>query len=313
MRTWVFCFIFLVFFLKVASAEVLKEGTIEFEILGVIIPPLSSNQDFTGMSQNLALDGDLSYLNIKWNAYYSDYIDRSIGVSCYINCPNPGDDIDNNCAAYRNSTNYCNYTAITGYGFCTIVNPNYLYNNKLNNVTCSFFNPAIPNVKFLPYLNRTFYPIKFEIFTASNGTVTVGQPLVIGLNVISRGLIPTNFTSNVTIMPNQKGQILGSVENAVSSTPQLRYNQIGKLNPKVTFFSSDKTNVKVLTRAVVDPVICYSDGNCGTDSECVDNRCWKKNIIPFNADRASLPDFTLLGFMQIMLLSSLIVLLIRKK
>lgn len=306
MRILIFAFITLIYLSQIVSAETLRSGTTEFEILGIVITPSDPKEDFTGTSQNLALYGDLSYLNIKWNAKYSDGIDRKIGVSCYLNCLNPGQDIDNNCE--KSSTNYCDYVDFVGYGFCTIINPSYLFEKKLNNITCKFYDPASPEIKYLPYPNRTFYPTGFQVFTTQPGSMTVGQQFILGLNIKSTGLIFSNYTVNVSVLPNLQGRIPATVENPVSSTTELKYNEIGKLTPKITFLSAEKGNIKVLTRSNVDPITCIDSDDCtsyGTGAECIDDKCWKMNIVEIIAGTASLPDFNWTGLIQIMILSAI--------
>lgn len=316
MKVLAVSFIILMFLLKTVSAEVLEGGETDFEILGIVINPYppgpdSNPNDYTGSSQTLALYGDLSYMNIKWIAKYSDELDRKIGVSCYLNCLNPGQDIDNNCP--RTPINYCNYTDFTGYGFCTIINPSYLFENQLNNVTCKFYDPSRPDIKYLPYPNRTFYPTGFQVFTTQPGSITVGQQFILGLNIKSAGMIITNYTANVSVLPNLQGRISALVENSVSNTTELKYNEIGKLTPKITFLSAEKVNIKVLTRSNVDPFTCIEDTDCtsyGSGAECIDNNCWKMNIVEMTAGTASLPDFNWTGLLQIMILSAGTILII---
>lgn len=313
MRTLIFSFIALIFLLQTASAQALQPGNVTFEILGINVTPLCDpDEDFTGTCQYLALYGDLSYLNVKWTTYYADGIEREIGVDCYLNCPSPGADIDANCLAYKNSTNYCNYKAKVGYGFCTIVKPNYLFKNQLNNVTCKFYDPSRPDIKFLPYLNRTFYPTRFDIFTTLEGAATVGKAFTLGLNIRNLGLLISNFTSNVSAMLNP---YLVVIENPVSQTDQLKYDQIGKLYPKITFLSAEKINFKVLTKSNIDPTSCSDDAGCtylGT-AECIDSRCWEKRIVTISAGKSSLPEFGWTGLIQIMILSAAVIFLFKNK
>jgi hypothetical protein len=305
MRILIIAFVAFIFLLRFASAEVLNPGETTLEILGINLTALCDpNDDFTGTCQPLALNGDLSYLNIKWIAFYADGIERDIGVECYLNCPNPGKDIDTNCTAYRNSTNYCTYTAKTGYGFCTIVNPNYLFKNQINNVTCKFYDPARTGIKYLPYPNRTFFSTNFDIFTTKNESVTVGKRITLGLSIRNNGLLITNFTSNVSVGINPQ---LVMIENPANRTGQLRYNQIGKLNPTIILLSAEKANLIVLTKSDIDPTVCYNDGDCAVNYLCLENKCWSKNIISINAENSSLPDFGLIGFIQIMVLAAGIV------
>jgi hypothetical protein len=310
MRILIFSFAALILMSGIAYADVLRPGEASFEILGIILNVSNPGDDFTGTAQNLALYGDISYLNIKWIAHYADYIDRKIAIDCYLNCPNPGTDIVTNCAAYKNSTNYCNYTALTGYGFCTIVNPNYIFNKTLNNVTCRFYDPGRTDIKYLPYPNRTFYSTTFDIFEVSGESVTVGQPIDLGLSIRNRGLLVTTFTSRISPM-NKPDLVI--IENPVGQTGQLKYNQVGKLNPAITLLSAEEINFKVLTRSDIDPFTCIYNESCASGELCIDNKCWTENVITINANKSSLPDFGLVGILQIMALSAAVILLINSR
>jgi hypothetical protein len=308
MRILIFSFITLIFISSLALAEELLPGETHFEILGIILEPNPPPyEDFTGTSQTLVLYGDPSYLNVKWNAHYSDNVDRYIGVECYLNCLNPGKDIQNNCIAQKIPTNYCNYTSKAGYGFCTIVKPDYLFKNQLNNITCRFYDPSNPEMKYLPYPNRTFYPIYFDIFTTSETSTTVGGRFNLALNVRNLGLFVNNFTTNVSVGSGTSDPSLVIIESPTLSTSQLTYNKIGKMYPKIVFLSSGKFNIKVLTKAVIDPSTC--DLGCASGYECVDNQCWKLNIIKIGSENYNLPEFGWTGIIQIILLSSILILI----
>jgi hypothetical protein len=191
-----------------------------------------------------------------------------------------------------------------------------LFGNQLNNVTCKFYDPSRSDIKYLPYPNRTFYPTGFQVFTTQSGSITVGQQFILGLNIKSVGLIFTNYTANVSVLPNLQGVIPAIVENPVSNTTELKYNEIGKLTPKITFFSAEKANVKVLTRSNVDPFTCTDNTDCtsyGSGAECIDDKCWKMNVVSITASTNSLPDFNWTGLLQIMILSAIILIVSRSK
>ncbi len=296
-------------FLKGVSAQELQPGETTFEIIPLGLEPLPPGEDFTNTTQTLGLYGDLSYLNIKWSARYVDGKERVIGVECYLNCPNPGTNITTNCASYKISTNYCSYKALTGYGFCTIVKPGYLFKGQINNVTCSFYDPSKPDIKFLPYPSRTFKPVDFYVFSTSTGSITVGESFVLPVNIRNLGLIIGNFTSNVSALIKPQ---LVFIENQIGQTETLKYNQIGRLYPKITFLSAEKINFKVLTKSNIDPTTCSISADCsylGTDAECIDGKCWKRITVEIDASMSSLPEFNWTGLLQIIALSTAVILL----
>jgi hypothetical protein len=282
-------------------------------LTSILYPLCKPNDDFTGTCQNLALYGDLSYLNVKWNASYLNNVEREIGIECYLNCPNPGDNITKNCAAYENLTNYCSYKSLTGYGFCTIVKPGYLFKGQINNVTCSFYDPANPTVNYLPYPNRTFKPINFDVYSALNGSVTVGKPFALPVNVRNLGLFAGNFTSNTSALV--KPQLI-SIENPIGLIENLKYNNIGEIYSKVTFLSAEKINFKVLVKSNIDPSTCSISADCsylGSDAECIASKCWKRITVEINSGMSSLPEFNWTGLLQIIILSTVVVFFSKRK
>ncbi len=283
-------------------------------ISGVTITPLCDPEDdFTGTCQYLALYGDLSYLDIKWSARYSNDMEKEIRVDCYLNCPNPGTDMDTKCADYKNSTNYCSYKALTGYGFCTIVKPGYLFKGQINNVTCNFYDPANPTVNYLPYPNRTFEPIDFDVYSALNVSVTVGESFALPVNVRNFGLFAGNFTSNTSALVKP---YLVSIENPIGLIEKLKYNDIGEMYSKVTFLSAEKINLKVLVKSNLDLTTCSVPADCsylGSDAECIGSKCWKRTTVEIKSGMLSLPEFNWTGVIQIMIIASIALILFKKR
>ena len=286
-------------------------------IPGVTIDPLCDPyDDFTGKCQDLALYGDLSYLNIRWNAHYADYVPRKIGVNCYLNCLNPGTNITGNCDEIP--TNYCNYQSLTGYGFCTILNPNYLFQGQPNNVTCGFYNPAYPDIQFLPYPNRTFKPIEFDISSVLNTTATVGKPFILPVRVRNFGLLVDSFTSNTSILFSDNPDTI-SIENPIDQTGNLKYNEVGEIYSRINFLSTGKTNFEVLVKSNLDRSSCTSDSDCdyldlpGSDAECIDGSCWKRITVGIDPGISSLPEFGWTGMLQIILLSAVAVFFLKRR
>lgn len=166
------------------------------------------------------------------------------------------------------------------------------------------------DIKYLPYPNRTFYSTNFDIFATSNESVTVGKPINLGLNIRNNGLLITNFTSNISAMLKPDMVI---IENPVGQTGQLKYNQIGKLNPTITLLSAEKINFRVLIKSEIDPNDCIDNKGCASGDLCIDSKCWTENLISLSANESNLPDFGFIGFVQIMVLSATVILLIKKR
>ncbi len=283
-------------------------------ISGVTIIPLCDPEDdFTGTCQYLALYGDLSYLDIKWSARYSNDMEKEIRIDCYLNCPNPGTDMDTKCADYKNSTNYCSYKALTGYGFCTIVKPGYLFKGQINNVTCNFYDPSDPTITYTHYPNRTFEPIDFDVYSALNVGVTVGESFALPVNVRNFGLFAGNFTSNTSALVKP---YLVSIENPIGLIENLKHNGIGEMYSKVTFLSAEKINLKVLVKSNLDLTTCSVPADCsylGSGAECIKSKCWKGITVEIKSGMLSLPEFNWTGLLQIIIISSVVVFFSKRK
>lgn len=312
---FIFAAIAFLLLLSLSFAQILLPPTeTEFTILPIILTPVQPSQpgssgdplgdsrgDFTGTSQLIALRGDFDYLSIRWNANYIDKSERNIGVRCYLNCPNPGDDIDANCGDFQK----CDYLGLVGPRSCAIPNPDYkvdLPPKETNTVACKFYDPAAPSVEFLPYPTRTFRPIDFSL-SLSEVTATVGQAFNFPISVIPTGLIPGAYTFKVTELSQPNALF---VERNIGFTEKLGYGQPGRFSPKITYLIAKPTNLEVLANANSDPIACSEDAKCGYlgSSKCVDNKCWKKIDARLNAGKASLPEFDAFGFLQIMLIAS---------
>jgi len=291
-----------------------ESGSEESFSISIIIDQLCDpKEDFTGECQSLVLYGDQSYLNVKWDAHYKDNVEREIGVECYLNCPSPSDDIKTNCAAYENLTNYCSYKSLTGYGFCTIVDPGYLFKGQINNVTCSFYDPSNPDIQYSPYPNRTFKPIDFDVYSVFGGSLTVGEPFVLPANVRNFGLFAGNFTSNISALVKPH---LIYIENPITMIENLKYNDIVEIYSKVTFLSAEKINLKVLVKSNLDRTTCSGSGDCGylgSGAECIGSACWKRTTVEINPRMSSLPEFNWTGLLQIIIISTVVVFFSKRK
>lgn len=256
--------------------------------------------DFTGLNK-LGLTGDLTFLNIRWKAKDPGGIERDIGVECYLNCQNPGKDIDTNCRGIQK----CSYLGPTGDHSCSILNPQYSFKNN-NNVTCKFYDPRLPAIGFLPYPNRTFKPIDFQI-SSGKPTVTVGKSFPFPVNVLTKGMIRDKFNVNISALQNE---FFVDIKNPQTSTEELKYDDIGRVFPTITYFISTKIPLMILARSSKDPVVCSNDNDCnylnigGFQSKCVSNQCWKRLDVEIDAGKASLPEYDLLGLVLILIFSA---------
>lgn len=322
--------LFLLFLLLVAiiSAQtILQPGTTTFEVSPIIIQPPPIDGTYGGNpnlpsslltpEHPLGLQGDLFYLNIIWNVSYADGEERDIGVDCYLNCPNPDEDIDTNCAGYQN----CSYVGPTGLAFCTIVNPLYLF-KQINNVTCKFYDPLFPTIQYLPYPNRSFRAVDLKVH-ADVASATVGKPFTLPISITSLGLLASSYTVNVTVVPSlgvNPDNIV--IERSLSTTDEISYGEVGIVYPRILFLVStgEPVTFQILTKSNIEPspaldTACLLSEDCsqldqGYGVSCIDSRCWCNYQLQIIAGNASLPDFGLFGLIQIILLAILVLLII---
>lgn len=296
MRYIFIIFAILLLFPIALSQVALPPASTEFFILPII---LSQCDDFTNSKQFLCLHGDASFLTISWTARYFDNAEENLGVTCYLNCKNPGDNIDVNCA----SSQKCDFVGLVGSRSCIIKDPNYQFTlppGQNNNVICKFYDPET-SLPFVPFPERKFRPINFTL-VLSSVTVNVGETFNFPLSVIPLGLIPSIY--NFTIAEISETKVL-SIEATKGATEKLSYGDPGRFSPRITQLAAKSTNVKVLATADKDPVTCSKNQDCTYlgDAECVQNRCWLKLERSLEAGNASLPDFDVFGFLQIMMIS----------
>lgn len=304
-----FCFISIAF-----AQTTLEPAETTFTIGTIILEPLPSGEDFTGWVgvpmeyRGIALTGDLNYLKIKWNARYIGE-EKDIGVLCYLNCPNPSPPIQESCEGYQN----CSYLGPTGKRLCAIEKPEYHF-TQINNVTCKFYDPSNPSIEFLPYPNRTFYSIKFDL-GAEPATIIVGETFSLQINVKSLGLLISSFTVNLSLMPSPFNPPL-IIENPLTKTEDLGYAQIGSVFPKVTFLASGKANFEIYSKSNIEPVenfdvSCSRKEDCkffdlGYGYDCIESRCWARYELEINSGKKSLPGLNFLSIIQILLIAIII-------
>jgi hypothetical protein len=258
--------------------------------------PYGGNLDYpeTLLTQEhpLGLEGHTKdYLNIRWNASYSDWSTGYIRVECRLN-----------------TGQTCAKTSVSGEeDGCTIMFPSYNY-DSLNTVVCNFTDPLHPNL-FNDTVNRSIQPIAFSV-GASLGSVTVGQELAWEIDVLNKGALATNFSVNISSSSPTAIWINPSVAN----TSSVYWGEVAKFHPQLSFLLATDLTLKVLVRPTVDdriscpcPQIPYT-----ANSECIDNKCWYKLEIPIKVKIASLPEFDVFGILQIILLAMFLLLILIK-
>jgi hypothetical protein len=173
----------------------------------------------------------------------------------------------------------------SGSGSCSVQNPNYDY-TKLNSVSCFVYYTTDPSTNAT--YNISFYPLAFNI-SAGLGSLTVGRPIPLRVNVQNTGLLTDNYTVNMT---SSSSYIF--ISHQLTSTGFLQGSptyEYGYSVSDVTALASIETQTKIYISvcSTIKPSICQT-----------------LPPITLTAGLASLPDFTILGIVQIVILAALI-------
>lgn len=283
----VFVTVFFLFFSSNAYAPILNPGTIGFTIETIFLQPIGGNF--------LALQGDSSYLNIYWNATFFGATKPTINTKCYFNC-----NISTSpCSGFQT----CSYSGPTGIGVCTITNPNYNQPlSALDLVSCNFTDPQNPDIEYKlldgNYPSRSFVPIDFQIIT-SPSAATVGIPVTIPVTLKNTGLFTGSFdltlysiSTPVTINPASVSNPNYIAVGPLSGDSYLAKSEAISFPVGITVLSAlTRTRISVLVNSTLQPQI------------------YKENIIEINAGFASLSEFHLEGVVQIILFSTILLLI----
>jgi hypothetical protein len=270
-------------------------------IYPTVYSPYGGNPDYPqtllSVDHPLGLEGSTpDYLNIRWNATYSDFVSHPIDVFCYLNTKNQ------NCT----KSYVQNPGEETG---CTIFLPNYDY-KELNTVICNFSKPDYPTL--FGAVNRSLQPVAFRVSAPPEGK-PVGQMFTWKVDVLNLGILESNFTVNITSHP--EGTIW--INPSASTSSSIEYGKVTSFYTQVSFLVAGDVQLWVYTRPGADVTACSIDGECSTTvystQHCFDSKCWSKQELLIKVGLASLPEFDLSGLIQIMLLASVVFAIVLKK
>jgi len=325
-----FIFFIIVFISPIVLSQIpLSPGSTTLTIMSITIFPIEVDEregDYGGNpnypqtlltpQHPLGLRGDTNFLQIKWDSRWPDESLKNQGVRCYLNCPNPGDNIEVNCVSYDK----CEYIGPPGKHSCIIQNPDYLF-KEINNITCKFFDPSNPQVYYAPYPNRSFFIIDYQNLAPSSLSLTLGEPYRFVINIKNLGLIPTSFFVNFTDIQNPINPVPLFIEGRQTTTEKVSYGKVVSATPQITFFSTGTANFRTDVKSTLEPTQTYST-SCSVVADCPsnldlgdgvfclsDNRCWQRKNTSIMAGLKSLSEFDAFGIIQIILLSTILFLL----
>jgi len=246
--------------------------------------------------QDLQFSGTLDYLRIYWNTSYMGAAPPSIGVKCYLNCNPLAESCDT-----RNDGQNCTYVGPPGPAVCSIQPVVYNYPLDSGNLAvCIFYNPSYPSVQYKKsdgtYPNATIKPIDFQLFISQNFTVTVGHQFSMPINVKNVGVFTDSYSINTT----------SNTENLVDLDPKTANVTVGPLtgNSFGNYPETFSSVAKILVKSTESQINIFVNV-----TSVVNNTVYRDSLIRIRAGMSSLPDFGLLGLMQIILLAAAILFL----
>jgi hypothetical protein len=172
----------------------------------------------------------------------------------------------------------------SGPGSCIVQTPPYDF-TKLNNISCFVY--YVPNSLFNATYNASFNPVSFNAI-AGLGSLTVGNTVPLRVNIQNTGLLPDLYTVNFT---SSSSYIQFSKPNTQTENLNgLPTNESGYAQSDVTAQAAFGTQTKITIQinSTAYPLI----GQTIT--------------FGLTAGLASLPDFTIFGIIQIIILAALI-------
>jgi hypothetical protein len=177
----------------------LEPGEAEFSI-----PPIYLSDG------KIHLAGNLSYLTVYWEAHYTEGFQYDINAICFLNCDKGYD----YCSSIQAQN--CSVSTPPGKSFaCSILNP-LLSLESQNNVSCTFYGPGGRESYEEKYINATFIPIEFSVWTLKNYSSLVGEEFNLPIYIKNSGLFSDSY--NVTIwVPSWSSNIIIRTENFTTS------------------------------------------------------------------------------------------------
>lgn len=265
----------------------LNPANLTFTIQSIYLQPDS-------LGYILYLQGDPTYLNIYWNVTFAGGSKTRINVQCYFNC----NISTSSCSGFQS----CSYSGPTGVGVCTITNPS--YNQPLNRadmISCNFTDPENPSVEYKfpdgSYPSRSFIPIDFELRAAPTAA-TVGTPVSLPITLQNVGLFAGSF--NVTLY-----SISGSVAIDPPSITNPNYIAVGPLNGQSYLTKSEAASFPVEITALA----AFTRIRVGVlANSTIQPQIYKEDVIDISTGFASLSEFHLEGVIQIILFSTILLL-----
>jgi hypothetical protein len=229
--------------------------------------------------KDLYYTGYKNYFNIFWSVSYELSVNKKLVVNCSLN--------DRQSCSSEHPSNIK--------GGCTIENPQYDF-EKSNIVKCVVYNPENP------VLNTTkvseFKPIDFRTWLGIpfGQTFTIGLKTYIPIYIQNLGLLSDKYKINYEIISGPNFIFLELPNN---STESIKTNEINSLNLRVTLFSTNSVTIRFCANSTFHEQFCSYDNN-------IEQTCCQ--TVEIKGGLTSLPDITIMQIIQLLIISSIILL-----
>ena len=244
------------------------------------IPPSIANQPpFVSIFE---FSGEVSIFTAAWETFYPDNDpEREMNVKCGLNCDpeleNCGEVTGKGCLPYDAPQGLGG----TKKGSCGVPSPAYDFTTT-NKITCLFYDPVDPSLKTRE--NRDFIPIDFQIASTSKIITTVGKKAELKVDVVNTGILPDSYT--ITLAADRPEAV--DISPSITTTGGISLNQIISL-----FFS-------------VLPVIDTDNRITVTVASNTNPSTFKTLTIDIDTGFYALPEFGLIGFLQIVAIAAIV-------
>jgi len=230
--------------------------------------------------------GDASVLSVKWEAFYPDEPFRTMEVKCGLNC-DPSGIVAHACTA--NNEKCLPYPVSHGTeeikkGSCAVSSPAYSFST--DKVICRFYDPTNPSLE--TFINHDFIAIDFDIRATDKITTTVGHQFDLKIDVANKGKLTDSY----------KIEVLGPA--TVDIAPTTITTTIVGTNKIVSTFSS------------VTPLVGQSETLTVKVTSLTSGKVVTKNI-EISPGLFALPEFGLIGFLQIVAIAAVVYFLLANK
>ncbi len=225
-------------------------------------------------------------LNVFWEAYYYPSSNSNLIATCYLNCPAPP------CTAYKSCS--LTYPGLEGEKSCSITEPDYHMTpgtlspdsaSTVTNLVNCVFTDTIRGRDTWQSLN--FYPLAFYLNVPSAVSMTVGDQTPLEIEVKNLGILTDSYSFDLsstepTLLQVSRGQ------STISNVPADNMD------------SKTADMFLLSTQQIVEAELAFSSMTAPEIKITPDKR------IRVGGGMKSLPDFGLLGIVQIIAIAALL-------